>query len=883
VDLRSIIGKGVWKLEASSSYRVLKNLYVNVGYDYTHCGDLKVAGFENNSRFYAGLTVGIGSHSRFRDLRKRIIYRPDYPIVAAVKKEKTDESREGLKVNLTGRPGSGYAPLPVDFNAAVAGGNPAYEVRWYIDGKAEQGLKGEWIQKVFNEKGTYHVQVRVTDKDGLTGTSNVVVIEVLEQTGDESFTIVSTADEGGGIDPLGSIQVKKGEKRKYFMKPGSGYKVGDVLVDKRSIGPASSYEFKNVSDDHTIHVKFVAAGVHTYTITAGAGPGGTISPEGSVTAVQGHDVHFSITPLLGYRIKEVKVDDESRGGLSSYTFEKVCSDHTIRAEFERVTYTITASAGSGGRTDPAGTRTVNEGENLLVKIIPDDGYQVADVKVDQKSVGAVGEYNFTNVHGGHSLYAEFTTVVIPTHTITASAGEGGSISPAGSVAVQQGSDATFTVTPAAGYRIREVRVDGVSKGALGEYAFQNVTADHTIRAEFERITYTISLDSGTGGSTDPAGQTVVNEGDDLVVHIAADEGYEIADVQVDGKSVGTVAQYRFANIHSHHSLYAEFEKKTHTITATAGSGGGIDPPGTVIVEHGDAVKFTVTPSTGYLINDVWVDGISKGAVSSYTFARVTASHTIRAEFKIQTFTIEASSSTGGRIRPTGTIVVEYGTGKTFTLESTQPQVYQIDRLMVDGHNKGALLTYTFTDITADHTIRALWKKRQYKIESSCSEGGTIVPLGTRWYEAQAAPTYTITPDPGYVIERVVIDGSHNAGPVRSYTFDPLLADHTIRAYFKLKTYTVTISKRYSDGSTGTPPNPVSPLGTVTVNHGDDLSIRIDNHYQGGGGSVIYSLDYITVNGASHTYRGDTKSIIVHTLLNIMEDKQVVCYFYQRTN
>ena len=47
--------------------------------------------------------------------------------------------------------------------------------------------------------------------------------------------------------------------------------------------------------------------------------------------------------------------------------------------------------------------------------------------------------------------------------------------------------------------------------------------------------------------------------------------------------------------------------------------------------------------------------------------------------------------------------------------------------------------------------------------------------------------------------------------------------------------------------------------------------------------MIYSLDYITVNGASYTYRGDTKSIIVHTLANIREDKQVVCYFYQRTN
>jgi hypothetical protein len=237
----------------------------------------------------------------------------------------------------------------------------------------------------------------------------------------------------------------------------------------------------------------------------------------------------------------------------------------------------------------------------------------------------------------------------------------------------------------------------------------------------------------------------------------------------------------------------------------------------------------------------------------------------------------------GTIRPSGNITVEYGGSQQFVMESNYPLVWEMDRVMVDGSSQGAILNYTFDDVTADHTIRALWKKKQYKVEASCTEGGSIVPSGTRWYEAQAAPTYTITPDTGYVVERVVIDGTYNTGAVRSYTFDPILSDKTIRAYFKLKTYTVTVSKRYSDGSTGTPPNPVSPLGTVTVNHGDDLSINIDNHYQGGGGQVIYSLDYITVNGASFNYRGDAKMVIVHTIANIMENKTVICYFYKRTN
>jgi len=62
-----------------------------------------------------------------------------------------------------------------------------------------------------------------------------------------------------------------------------------------------------------------------------------------------------------------------------------------------------------------------------------------------------------------------------------------------------------------------------------------------------------------------------------------------------------------------------------------------------------------------------------------------------------------------------------------------------------------------------------------------------------------------------------------------------------------------------------------------------LEITIDNHFQGGGSNIIYSLDTISVDGATYTYRGDTKSVITHTIQAIMSNKEVVCYFYRRTN
>ena len=72
------------------------------------------------------------------------------------------------------------------------------------------------------------------------------------------------------------------------------------------------------------------------------------------------------------------------------------------------------------------------------------------------------------------------------YTITASAGNGGMISPAGAVTVDEGKDQTFTITANNGYSIADVVVDGASVGAVDSYTFEDVTANHTINVTFKR-------------------------------------------------------------------------------------------------------------------------------------------------------------------------------------------------------------------------------------------------------------------------------------------------------------------------------------------------------------------------------------------------------------
>ena len=152
---------------------------------------------------------------------------------------------------------------------------------------------------------------------------------------------------------------------------------------------------------------------------------------------------------------------------------------------------------------------------------------------------------------------------------------------------------------------------------------------------------------------------------------------------------------------------------TVKIIASASSGGTITPSGTVAVKKGEDMKFIITPDNGHKIADVKVDGVSAGAVSSYTFQNLAANHTIEAAFEINTYTINASAEEGGLITPPGTITINYGESKTFQITSDQD--YEIKDVLVDGKSVGVVSSYTFPNITSNHSIQATFVKQSISI------------------------------------------------------------------------------------------------------------------------------------------------------------------------
>jgi hypothetical protein len=94
----------------------------------------------------------------------------------------------------------------------------------------------------------------------------------------------------------------------------------------------------------------------TYTITASAGPGGSISPSGTVVVNKGASQTFTITPNSGYAISAVTVDGSNKGAITTYPFTNVTANHTISATFSggyrnlAIGKTATASSEIAGGT-----------------------------------------------------------------------------------------------------------------------------------------------------------------------------------------------------------------------------------------------------------------------------------------------------------------------------------------------------------------------------------------------------------------------------------------------------------------------------------------------------------------------------------------------------
>ncbi len=605
------------------------------------------------------------------------------------------------------------------------------------------------------------------------------------------------------------MPVTHGTDQSFTITADPGYHIVDVVVDTVSKGAVTSWDFTSVVTDHMIVASFA---LDTHTITASAGAGGSITPSGEVS-VNHFDVQlFTFTADPGYSISSLLVDGVPQTLADSYLFIGVVADHTIEVSFSLVSHTINAIATEGGSITPSGLVPVTHGTDQSFTITADPGYHIVDVVVDTVSKGAVTSWDFTSVVTDHMIVASFA---LDTHTITASAGAGGSITPSGEVSVNHFDVQLFTFTADPGYSISSLLVDGAPQTLADSYLFIGVVADHTIEVSFSLVSHTINAIATEGGSITPSGLVPVTHGTDQSFTITADPGYHIVDVVVDTVSKGAVTSWDFTSVVTDHMIVASFALDTHTITASAGAGGSITPSGEVSVNHFDVQLFTFTADPGYSISSLLVDGVPQTLADSYLFIGVVADHTIEVSFSLVSHTINAIATEGGSITPSGLVPVTHGTDQSFTI--TADPGYHIVDVVVDTVSKGAVTSWDFTSVVTDHTIVASFALDTHTITASAGAGGSITPSGEVSVNHFDVQLFTFTADPGYSISSLLVDGVPQT-LADSYLFIGVVADHTIEVSFSLVSHTIN--------AIATEGGSITPSGLVPVTHGTDQSFTI---------------------------------------------------------
>lgn len=475
---------------------------------------------------------------------------------------------------------------------------------------------------------------------------------------------------------------------------------------------------------------------------------------------------------------------------------------------------------------------VTLGSPVAFAVNPGAGYYVQEVKVDGVSIGGVSSYTFPAAGVSSvpsSIEASFSNA---SHTIHVTSGSGGTVNP-GTVLVPHGQTQAFSITPSIGYKVTSIKVDGVVIPLTSMYTFAQVSGNHNMDVTFSKISDTVTTflvtngaagaagGSITEGTISPAGSCTKTAGTSSNVFtcdygatisfaVAATTGYRLLDVIVDGVSLGSsTTAHTFSSIREAHEIKALFSNQT-AITVTTDGNGTVSPTptsGVVLVTDSSTPKFTFTPTSGYVVRDVKVDGVSQGAVSSYTFSAITATHSIDVTFTPVQYSITMVQSPNGIIaESTGAsspMSVGGGASKVFTI--TPATGYEIADVTVDGASVGPVATHVFSAVSANHAISAVFRAKTSIIDFSISGGGgtavggvdfslrlqnSLMGTGRRWHTATLLNSGSVLVSGGFDSLNVVTGAAELYGssanawssagsiPGRVYHTSTLLADGT---------------------------------------------------------------------------------------------------------
>ena len=349
----------------------------------------------------------------------------------------------------------------------------------------------------------------------------------------DTVTLTTTANEGGTVAPAGQTSYAPGASAEITFTPDTGYQLASVKVNGRTVDVTDgaytlimdqSYavsatfekipdvpvvmfqnDFEDVSGDSfpfhgwTVKVQDTSSTWKQYTYYNWKNEGNDSKHAYISNDWKGAQDEYLISPVVDL--------SGTRDGV--LTFDFAYGEYGIKNK----TFTATVEASTdGGKTWNAiwnfqDSYTGQQASNYIISGSAEvpvpaeynvDGVQFA-FRYVHPNEDTTGQLAIDNV----KLMAVEDGPMAQKYTIPATAGEGGSITPAGEVSVKEGASQTFAIAAQEGYAIADVLVDGQSVGAVDSYTFENVTANHTIAALFTKTASDVQFDNDFESETFP--------------------------------------------------------------------------------------------------------------------------------------------------------------------------------------------------------------------------------------------------------------------------------------------------------------------------------------------------------------------------------------------
>ena len=514
---------------------------------------------------------------------------------------------------------------------------------------------------------------------------------------------------------------------------------------------------------------------------------------------------------------------------------------------ENGTITVTSSAsGKTVETGEASGRILCEtpvipGEDVVVTIRPDRGFRTSGMEIDgspvvpDKALSVEGTMTFSAIDADHLVSAVFTDTGAPGfeeyctlsldsslediadrfsleytesgNTVTKPLSEPQTVRTDTEIKIIADTGTEYYLENAAlGGDDVELQFDSDTMSFYCSLRLQKTAAFKADYGELCKVELVydpsnsiISSETRSFGGYIPKGATykfsVITKNNNTIAEVrnALDPSQKLVPVSIDKNDDKRI--YYFEWVITGNASWTPVINPPRILTVSCNEHGTVTPAGGTYA-NGDTVTLTVTADPGYYVKSTELNGaaVSLNSDNEYVFT-IESDSTFTAEFAEippDSYVVTVNCGEHGTVTP-GT--ADYESGTEVTLTVTPDSGYRVKSVTLDG--KAVTLTngkYTFK-VTANCTFEAEFEAipaDRYTVTVKCGEHGAVTPV-TADYESGTEVTFTVTPDSGYRVKSVTLDGKAVTLTNGKYTFK-VTANCTFEAEF--------VKKGGSSGGTG---------------------------------------------------------------------------------